>query len=547
MASISDSDAKTADLTSRERTEFQNSNTEGDGYNTQGQLDKDITSHVHENGSDDASSDSVKEVFDVHQFDPALARKMALVNEAIDKIGMTSFQWKLFFLNGFGYAVDSLLIVCQSIANPAVQQEYGLPSAHVSGIPLASQVGLLVGAGVWGFSADIIGRRLAFNTSLFICAVFVLIAGAMPNYISFSAMVAIYSAAAGGNYIMDATNFLEYLPTAYAWLVTFMAIWWAVGYTITGLLAWAFMSNYSCDPDATPATCSRADNWGWRYLHFTCGSLVLVMALARLFVLKMTHTPRWLLSQNRDEEVFKVLDGIARKSKTTHGLTLEQLHSEGTIAHTEKSPWSAYRVKMHFKGLFQTRKLGWSTTVILANWFVIGMVSPLYTVFLPFYLKSRGADTGDNSNYTTWRNYAINQVAGLIGPTIAAFLVEWKWFGRRGALATGALITMVLQFGYTQIKTPAQNVGVSAAITAASNIYYGTIYAYTPEILPSAHRATGYGLCVVLNRVGGIIGILIGSYADVETTAPLFVCAALFGLLIILSLLLPFESRGKRS
>ena len=79
------------------------------------------------------------------------------------------------------------------------------------------------------------------------------------------------------------------------------------------------------------------------------------------------------------------------------------------------------------------------------------------------------------------------------------------------------------------------------------NIYYGTIYAYTPEILPSAHRATGYGLCVVLNRVGGILGVLVGSYANVETTAPLFVCAALFGLLVFLSILLPLESRGKRS
>lgn len=49
-----------------------------------------------------------------------------------------------------------------------------------------------------------------------------------------------------------------------------------------------------------------------------------------------------------------------------------------------------------------------------------------------------------------------------------------------------------------------------------------------------------------MNRVGGIVGVLIGSYANVETTAPLFVCAGLFGLLIFLSLLLPFESRQKR-
>jgi len=259
------------------------------------------------------------------------------------------------------------------------------------------------------------------------------------------------------------------------------------------------------------------------------------------------QTPRWLISQNRDEEVIKVLNDISTKYKRPNYLTLEQLQAEGVVLNTEKSVWSSLRIKMHFKGLFETRKLGWSTTVIIANWFVIGMVSPLYSVFLPFYLKSRGADTGDNSNYTTWRDYAINQVAGLVGPIIAAILVESKFFGRRGTLAVGAAITMVLQFGYTQITTPAQNLGVSAAISAASNIYYGTIYAYTPEILPSAHRATGYGICVVLNRVGGILGVLVGSYANVETTAPLFVCAALFGLLVVLSLLLPFESRGKRS
>jgi hypothetical protein len=38
-------------------------------------------------------------------------------------------------------------------------------------------------------------------------------------------------------------------------------------------------------------------------------------------------------------------------------------------------------------------------------------------------------------------------------------------------------------------------------------------------------------MCVVLNRVGGITGVLIRSYADVETIAPLFVCASLLGLL----------------
>jgi hypothetical protein len=281
--------------------------------------------------------------------------------------------------------------------------------------------------------------------------------------------VALYSAGAGGNYVLDATAFLEFLPTSHAWLVTFMSIWWAVGYTITGLLAWAFMSNFSCAPTATPQTCHHDDNMGWRYLHFTAGGLVLILSFLRIFAIKMVHTPRWLLSQNRDEEVIVVLDDIARKYNKTHSLTLKRLQDEGTVAHTEKSVWSSFRLKAHFKGLFQTRKLGWSTAVILANWFVIGMVSPLYSVFLPFYLASRGVKLGGSvSNSVKWRNYAINKIAGLFGPIVAAYLVEAKWTGRRGTLAIGAAITMILQFGYTQITTPAQNLGVSAAISAAS-------------------------------------------------------------------------------
>ena len=79
-------------------------------------------------------------------------------------------------------------MVCSTIAQPAVLQQYGNSNSHIFGISMASQVGLLVGAAGWGLSADVIGRKLAFNTSLFICAIFVLIAGAMPGFLSFSAM-----------------------------------------------------------------------------------------------------------------------------------------------------------------------------------------------------------------------------------------------------------------------------------------------------------------------------------------------------------------------
>jgi MFS family permease len=152
------------------------------------------------------SSRFSKDVLENSIIDPVLSRKMELVNAAIDKIGMTPFQWRLFALNGFGYAVDSvsqilpsvfqfeqdllyqLLVSLQSIAQSAVVAEYGSPNAQLASIPLASQIGLLVGAAFWGLSADIIGRRFAFNASLFLAAFFVIIAGAMPGYIPFATL-----------------------------------------------------------------------------------------------------------------------------------------------------------------------------------------------------------------------------------------------------------------------------------------------------------------------------------------------------------------------
>ena len=65
-------------------------------------------------GSTSGSSDNEpaqatdQEVLKIADFDPVLSKKMAAVNDAIDEIGLTPYHWKLFCLNGFGYAADSV-------------------------------------------------------------------------------------------------------------------------------------------------------------------------------------------------------------------------------------------------------------------------------------------------------------------------------------------------------------------------------------------------------------------------------------------------------
>jgi MFS family permease len=86
-----------------------------------------------------------------------------------------------------------------------------------------------------------IGRRIAFNVSLFIAAIACIVAGFMPNWIGLGTFIAIVGFGAGGNLILDTTVFLEYLPSKKQWMVTLLACWWGLGQSITGFIGWGFL------------------------------------------------------------------------------------------------------------------------------------------------------------------------------------------------------------------------------------------------------------------------------------------------------------------
>lgn len=55
------------------------------------------------------------DLLDLESTDPVLNAKMRLVNDAIDEIGFTGYQAKLFVLNGFGYVLH-VCFVCGATA-----------------------------------------------------------------------------------------------------------------------------------------------------------------------------------------------------------------------------------------------------------------------------------------------------------------------------------------------------------------------------------------------------------------------------------------------
>lgn len=288
---------------------------------------------------------------------------------------------------------------------------------------------------------------------------------------------------------------------------------------------------------------------GWRYVWFTLGGLVFVMSILRVTVIRLKETPKYLLGRGKDEEVVAVLEWLATKYNRPCSLTVERLAACGTIrtSRSKNGKWGTPELMVHLRGLFLTRKMGLNTSLIWFSWLLIGLAYPLYNAFLPEYLKSRGAQTGDSSAYVTWRNYAIVNMCGIWGPVLAGFMCEVKFLGRRGTMVVGALVTSTFRptrfqhdprgyllttflvaffFAYTQVRTGAENLGFNCAIAFCLNVYYGTLYAYTPEVMPSAHRATGNGISVAFNRLMGITSAIIATVSNTSTPVPIFICAA---------------------
>ncbi len=83
-----------------------------------------------------------------------------------------------------------------AIILPQIQLE--LHPVRVEFATLALYVGLILGASVWGILADLIGRRLSFNITLFIAGVFGVAAGGANNFVTLAALIACLGFGVGG-------------------------------------------------------------------------------------------------------------------------------------------------------------------------------------------------------------------------------------------------------------------------------------------------------------------------------------------------------------
>ncbi|KAI0299054.1 major facilitator superfamily domain-containing protein [Multifurca ochricompacta] len=502
-----------------------------------------------------------EDLYDEESVDPVYRAKAHILNQALQEIGMGKYQWGLFIVAGFGWFSDSVWPLVTGLILSPVLNEFHFNGPFLS---LATNIGLLVGAILWSFGCDIWGRRWSFNLTLFIGSVFGIAMGGSPTFVALASLAAVSSVGVGGNMPVDSAVFLDFIPSSHQYLLTILSIWWAIGQLLGSLLAWPLIANFSCAPSGP---CARSDNMGWRYLVFTLGGLMLLLAFARLFAFPLYESPRYLLGRGYDREAVVVVREIARYNETETNITVEDLREaarsaeEKESAHkwrvlSENSTWTA----KHVRALFATKKMAWSTSLLIWIWGLIGLASTLYNNFLPYLLASRGAKFQDATYFTTYRNQVIISVIGIPSALLAGWLIELPYVGRRGTLAVSAGemtslndpranpgLTGAFLFASTTARSSPALLGWNCGYAFFSNIMYGVLYAASPEVFPANHRGTGNGLTATATRVFGVLAPIIALYANLNTAAPVYIAGGLIIGAGGLALLLPFEPRGRAS
>ncbi|KAM5343479.1 hypothetical protein ACJ41O_012016 [Fusarium nematophilum] len=485
--------------------------------------------------------------------------KSELAAQHLGQIGMGKFQWLLFVVNGFGWIVDNFWSQGITAVRPPIANEF-TDISLLSFSSVAYYVGLIIGATFWGTTADLIGRKPAFNATILIGGAFACAVAGAQDFLTFCALWAVIGTAAGGNVPVDSIIFLEFMPQTHQWLLVSLSAWWNLGQVIVALLSWVFLANYACSADNAP--CPMRDNMGWRYLMITLGVIAIAFGIIRIFAFRIPESPKYLLSKGRDADAVEAVNYIACYNGKPETLTLDMLQAidaqYGEASGTDRPPASKstsgrsyiqilresfkdYSASS-YKRLFSGHKMIQHTSITLLIWLTIGIAYPLYFAFITSYLQTKSSYSVNLSLSHTYMVYCIVSAVGMLGPIAAGFCVETR-LGRRWMMAISSVLTGGFLFAYTAVGTEAADIGFQCATGVLGNFEYAVMFAFTPESFPGPMRGTGTGIAATLLRLGGLVASFVSTYGG-YTVVPIYASAALWVLAGFFCVGLPYETHG---
>jgi putative MFS transporter len=299
----------------------------------------------------------------------------------------------------------------------------------------------------------------------------------------------------------------EFLPSKNRgrWLVMLEGFW-AVGTVIIALAAWA----------ASLAGVADA----WRYIFVVTAAPALIGIWLRIWI---PESPMHLLKTGQTQEAKSVMNRVLRRNGKP------ELPPKAVL----DAPLLVTNEKLLSPNLRQR------TLTTLAIWFLVSVSYYGIFTWIPAKLASDG--------FGFVRGYGflvVVALAQLPGYALAAYGVE-AW-GRRKTLIGFLFISAAACALFTAAGSSAL-VGASILIMSFALLgTWGALYAFTPELYPTALRASGMGAAGAMARLGGLLApsaLAIVVTQSFNTAVAMF--AGLLALAGIIAFFINVETRDK--
>lgn len=396
------------------------------------------------------------------------------VGDVIDRIGMGRFQRKLLWACGASWATDAMEVLLIGFAIPSLIADWGISTGQAGLLASALFVGMLAGAWFWGSYSDYRGRRFSFMATIGIDSIFGLLSAFSPNFAVLIVLRFCTGFGVGGSLPVDYAIFSEFLPTRQRGrYLVYLESFWALGTIVAATLAWVIIPQFP--------------EMGWRFLLAASAVPGLIVFWLRRTI---PESPRFLMLEGRDAEAQAVLARIAREN----GAQIEI----GPLAAEPK------QAKAPLATIFDRTYLR-TTLMLTAVWFLLSLGYYGLFTWLPGIFRAQGF-----TFLATFQNTVLLALAQVPGYFSAAWLVErWGRVRTLGVyLAGGAIATAFFALLRDQTSIVLASIIMSFFALGA----WGVVYAYTPELYPTAARGTGMGWAGGVARIAGVLAPLIGAW-----------------------------------
>lgn len=228
----------------------------------------------------------------------------------LDRLPWSRWHARIIFALGTSWLLDGLEVTLVGSLSGILESKNGLhlTDPQVTGAATTYLAGAVLGALLFGYLTDRLGRRRLFLVTLATYSTATIASAFSWGLFSFSLFRFFTGVGIGGEYAAINSAVDELIPGKVRGTVDLVVN----GTFWLGATAGAFVAMFLLSGPL-------AHNTGWRYAFAVGGSLGILVLILRLFV---PESPRWLMLRGHEEDAGKIVRDIERRA--SHG-KLDQL------------------------------------------------------------------------------------------------------------------------------------------------------------------------------------------------------------------------------